>query len=90
MQNKHWISSTLFVESFYMSPPVIKIFSTNLRESGGTTEKYVRSNSLKNFLLTAAPPSNFTVLTDTRQTLTSFLFANQGVVSQSMSGEIFY
>ena len=31
MQNKHWISSDLFVESFYMPPPVIKNqFSTDL------------------------------------------------------------
>ena len=41
---KHWISSTLFVECFYVSPPVIKNkFSANLRELEGTIEKYVSS-----------------------------------------------
>ena len=37
----------LFVESFYMSSPVIKNKRlTNLRELGDTTEKYIRSKSL--------------------------------------------
>lgn len=37
----------LFVESFYMSSPVIKNKRlTNLRELGDTTKKYVSSKSL--------------------------------------------
>ena len=47
VKDKHWVSSALFVESFYLSSRLSKNkFSTYLRGLGCAIEKYVRSKYL--------------------------------------------
>ena len=61
------MSSTLLVESFEMSPRLEKKVSTNVRELGGATEKYVKLKYIsKDFLLITSPLPKFKFMTGTQ------------------------